>query len=111
MTDTRFFTWLRSQLRRISVKWKPRNDAKNAARRTYKGENRRRRGEYQWAACREWFAGKEIQVDHITPCGTLKSYADLPNFVERLFCDVEGFRVLCAPCHQQVTNKARRDLK
>jgi 5-methylcytosine-specific restriction endonuclease McrA len=108
MSTPKFFTWLRSQLRRISMKWRPRSEAKNAARRAYKGPNKRRKYEYQCAACQEWFAGKDVQVDHILPCGTLKSYDDLPDFVERLFCDKEGFRVLCKECHQKVTNKNRR---
>ena len=107
MATDKFFSWLRSQLRRISMKWRPRSEAKNAARRNYKGPNRRQKYEYQCAMCREWFAGKQVQVDHIVPCGSLNSYDDLSDFVERLFCAKEGFRVLCTPCHQATTNKQR----
>ena len=108
MATDRFFTWLRSQLRRISMKWKPRSEAKNAARRDYTGENKRRKYEYQCATCEEWFAGKDVQVDHIVPCGTLSAFDDLPDFVEKLFCEKDGFRTLCKPCHQKITNKTRK---
>ena len=61
----------------------------------------RQKWEYQCAACCEWFKGTEIHVDHIVPCGTLKSFADLPTFAERLFCEADGLRVLCHECHDK----------
>ena len=102
-----FFGWLRSQLRRASLRWKPRADALKEARRPYTGENKRRKWEYQCSVCGEWCNGKDVQADHIKPCGTLTCYDDLPKFVERLFCEVDGFRVLCKPCHLDITNKER----
>lgn len=49
---------------------------------------------------------KEVEVDHIVPCGTLKCVEDLPGFVTRLFCEADGFQVLCkANCHSKKTRK------
>lgn len=49
----------------------------------------------------------KVEKDHIVPCGSLKSYEDLPGFVERLFAPVTGYRILCKPCHKIITKEAR----
>ena len=52
---------------------------------------------------------KEISVDHIVPAGSLKTYDDLPGFVERLFCEEDNLQILCKDnCHQAKTNKERK---
>jgi len=87
--------------------WKPASQAKVAARRKYEGENRRQKWEYQCAHCKEWFAGKLIQVDHKIPVGSLKCGADLEGFLERLTPET-GFQMLCKDkCHQAKTNEER----
>lgn len=52
------------------------------------------------------------EVDHIDDAGSLLSFADLPEFCERLFkVTEEGVNVLCKPCHGQKTredNEKRR---
>ena len=62
---------------------------------------------YVCAHCNKNHMGKDIQVDHIVPAGSLKSFEDLPGFVERLFCEPEQLQVLCKPCHQLKTNEER----
>ena len=99
-TEKAFFGWIRSQLRRMTMKWKPRSDCLKAARRPYDGPDRRRKWEYQCAECGQWFPGKQVEVDHIIPAGSLQSFDDLPGFVSRLFCETEGLQVLCKEtCH------------
>ena len=100
-TESRFWAFLRSNLRRASVRWPPRPDAKNAARREYAGDNKRQKWEYQCESCGGWYMGKEVEVDHRVPCGSLKSYEDVEGFVRRLFCEAAGFRVLCKACHKE----------
>jgi len=47
----------------------------------------------------------KVEIDHIEPAGSLRSYADLPAFCERLFVeDISKLRALCAPCHSKVTH-------
>ena len=103
MSKAAFFSHIRSTLRNASRWWKPIAEAKKLARRAYKGINKRQKWEYQCNHCKNWFGDKEIDVDHILEAGSLKDYNDLPGFVERLFCEVEGFQVLCKECHKTKT--------
>lgn len=108
MTESAFWSWIRSALRQKSRWWKPISDTKQKARRNYKGPNKRLKYEYQCAICKNWFPNKQIEVDHITPAGSLKSGDDLKGFVERLFCEAEALRVLCLTCHKKVTEDGKR---
>ncbi len=99
MTEAGFMGWVRSLLRRGTLKWKPRNDALILARRPYDGPDKRRKWEYECAICGLYFPRKQVEVDHKDEAGTLTSLDDLPGFVERLFCEVEWLRVLCKECH------------
>ena len=101
-TTARFWSFVRSNLRQAWVKWPPRYECLNTARRPYRGTNKRRKYEYQCAICQEWFMQKEVEVDHTIPCGSLRSYEDLAGFVERLFAPVETLRCVCKECHKNV---------
>lgn len=108
MTESAFWGMLRSALRQKSRWWKPIEEAKKLARRTYKGPNKRQRWEYQCAECKEWFKDKEVNVDHIIPAGSLKCYEDLAEFVRKLFCEVKDLQVLCTTCHNKKTQDERK---
>jgi hypothetical protein len=82
---------------------KNRTIALHRVRRKNQGGLARMKYEYQCEICKGWYYGKEVDVDHIEPCGSLKEFADMPAFTERLFCLPEKLRVLCKPCHQEVT--------
>lgn len=100
-TEAQYWAFIRSSLREMSLRWPPRKLAKLAARRPYVGANRLQKWEYQCSACECWFSDKQVQVDHIEECGTLKTLDDLPVFVGRLLCEIDGLRVLCKPCHNE----------
>ena len=88
----------------MSLRWGPKIEAKKAARRPSQSDNKRLKWEYQCDQCKGWFRGDETEVDHIVPCGSLKSFEDLGPFAERLFCEADGFRVLCkVKCHSKKT--------
>ena len=107
-TESRYFGFLRSGLRKMSMRYPVKQDALVLARRDKpKGAAGKHRYEYQCAACNNWFKGTEVSVDHIEPAGSLKSFDDLPGFVERLFCEVDNLQVLCHDCHQDKTNEER----
>ncbi len=119
-TKARFYQFIRSALRQASVKWPPRAQAMRDGRRRYVGPNPRQKWEYQCARCGEWFPQKNIELDHVVPCGTLRDLDDLPEFVRRLLVEKHGFRRLCkiraedgtvTGCHKHVTTKARRNGK
>ena len=103
MTESAFWSFIRSALRQKSRWWKPITQCKQKARLPYKGPNKRQKFEYQCKYCEQWFPEKRVNVDHITPAGTLRSAADLPGFVERLFCEIDGLQVLCSNCHDEKT--------
>jgi 5-methylcytosine-specific restriction endonuclease McrA len=103
MTESAFWSMIRSALRQKSRWWKPIAQAKAKAKRKYKGPNKRQKFEYQCNICKEWHPDKEINVDHIIPAGSLNCANDLPGFVERLFCEVDHLQVLCNICHNKKT--------
>ena len=109
LTEAAFWGFIRSTLRNASRWWKPIAQCKAHSERAYKGTKKLQKWEYQCNHCKDWFMEKEIQVDHIIECGTLTCSEDVPGFIERLFCEKEGFQTLCKPCHQIKTNLARKN--
>ena len=99
------FGFIRSTLRRASTRWNPRALALQAARRMSQSDNRRLKWEFQCAGCREWYPRKEVNADHIVPAGSLNDWEDLPGFAERLFCETDGFQVICTACHHAKTHE------
>lgn len=106
-TQAKFWAFVRSGLRSTFSRWPPKYKAKAAARRDYKGPNKRQKSEYQCAICKNWFPDKETEMDHILPCGSLKSFEELAGFLERLACGIEGYRCLCKTCHKRRTQEER----
>ena len=111
MTESAFWSFIRSGLRQKSRWWKPITQCKLNAKRTYKGPNKRQKFEYQCNSCKKWFAEKNINVDHIDPAGSLNCANDLPGFVERLFCEKEHLQVLCSSCHNTKTQNEKNGKK
>jgi 5-methylcytosine-specific restriction endonuclease McrA len=103
MTESAFWSFIRSALRQKSRWWKPITECKMKARRAYKGPLKRQKFEYQCNNCKNWFPEKKINVDHIVGAGSLNCAADLPGFVERLFCEQNNLQVLCTECHDKKT--------
>lgn len=110
-TQARFWGFIRSALRSGSSRWPPKYQVLQEARRAYNGPNKRQKWEFLCAKCNNWYATKEISVDHIEPVGTLKAYEELPDFVRKLFCGVEGLQVLCSTCHNEKTQQERKNAK
>jgi len=105
-TTAKFWSFVRSGLRVKWTRWPPKYEALNDVRRTVTGK--RHRFEYQCSACKDFFKQKEVEVDHIQPVGSLNDYKDLPGFVERLFTSKQGLRVVCKPCHKEITQRNRK---
>jgi len=114
MTEAAFWQFIRNSLRRRSMIWKPVHLCKENAKRPYKGTNKRQKYEYQCNNCKKYFKGIDINVDHINPVESLTCAADLPTFVENLFCEVDNLQCLCNGCHKIKTDKenaSRRNKK
>ena len=99
LTEAGFWGFIRSGLRSKFMRWWPRYEVLRQARRKSQSTNLRLKWEFLCSHCKGWFAQKEVEVNHKIACGSLRSYADLPGFVERLFVEKEGLEVVCKPCH------------
>jgi 5-methylcytosine-specific restriction endonuclease McrA len=111
MTESAFWSFIRSALRQKSRWWKPIAECKQAARRPYKGPNKRLKYEYQCNVCKNYFPDKQVNVDHVIPAGQLNSYEDLPEFVRKLFCEADNLQVLCKKCHDAKTKQDKENNK
>lgn len=107
MTESAFWSFIRSALRQKSRWWKPIQECKKKVKRVYKGTNKRQKFEYKCNICKEYFPEKEIQVDHIKPVGSLKSGKDLELFIENLFCEINNLQVICTICHNKKTQSEK----
>lgn len=100
MTESAYLAWIRSALRSKSLRWPPRSEALVAARRPYKGENKRQQWEYICTICKNAFNAKQVVVDHYPKAaGSILSVEDIGPFAENLFCEVDNLRCLCVECH------------
>ena len=104
-TTARFWSFIRSGLRSKFNKWPPKWECLNESRRVVTGQ--RHKYEYRCAMCLKWWKAKEVEVDHITPVGSLKSEKDLPKFVLGLFAPRNKLQVLCRKCHKRKTASER----
>lgn len=111
MTESEFFTMLRTALRTLSVRWKPIHDCRKRARRKYDGPDKKQKWEYQCSKCGGWYKYESVNVDHIDPCGQLRSFDDLSGFAERLFVEVDKLAVLCNNCHAVKTKDEKIAMK
>jgi hypothetical protein len=107
-TTPRFYSFVRSALRRAFTRWPPNYAARKDARQTYSGPNKRQQWQFKCALCGGWWMQKETQIDHKIECGSLRAFSDLSGFVERLFCEKDGLQVVCKKCHQEKTNLQRQ---
>lgn len=105
-TEARYWSFIRSQLRKGFMTYPVKHHVLGQAKKVVEGK--RHRFEYECAVCHQDFTGKEVQVDHMKPCGSLSKPEDLPGFVGRLFCEAEDMQVLCKTCHQAKTNEERK---
>lgn len=100
LTESEFFGKIRNALRNIARFWKPAAMAKQKTKRVYIGPNKRQKVEYVCNRCKKGFPITQVQAHHTIECGSLKTYADLPGFVERMFTEnVNEYEILCKNCH------------
>lgn len=114
-TESFVLSRIRAVLRRLSMQMPVIRMVKLANRRKYTGPRRQQKFEYQCAVCHQWFPEKEIQVDHIVPAGSMRTFEDVGPFARRLlFCSISDMQVLCHQHHREKSNAenaARRAAK
>lgn len=62
-------------------------------------------------ACGELHPKGMMQADHINPVIPLTGFDSWDGVITRLYCEKEGFRPLCKPCHRQLTNEQNKQRK
>jgi len=97
-TKTDKLKWAMNTMRRASIKLGESYAAKVNA--------RVERGRYLCAICGGLFGPKQIHVDHTDPviCPE-KGFQDLETWLDRLLPGVEGYQILCTPCHKCKTKE------
>jgi len=89
-------TFVRGLLRRGTFHWRARQEAMTAA--------RVERGKYKCASCQDLFGPKEVDLDHNEPVIDPKTgFTNWDDYINRLFCQADGFSVLCKQCHENKT--------
>lgn len=106
-SEAKFWGFIRSGLRATYNKWPPKWEVLSAAKRPYSGKGKRQKWEFQCNDCKQWHAQANVSIDHIEPAGSLRCFADLPTFVERLFVGADRLQCLCSECHNKKTQEER----
>jgi hypothetical protein len=89
-----------ASLRKASYRWSPRTAAFTAARVS--------RGLYCCNLCKGEFSNKEVALDHVNPVvDPVEGFTTWDEYIKRMFCEVDGFQVLCDTCHTSKTMTER----
>lgn len=119
MTEAAYRSWVKSLLRKGTLRWKPRSEAlKQALRGKFVNEaTNRLANHYECSECGSLVPMKQTHVDHIIPVVGEEGFTTWDDYIHRMFCEMDNLRVLCKPCHDVVTKaetaarKAVRDAK
>ncbi len=112
MSESAFHSYIKSVLRRASMRWPPLNSVRAKARKS--------RGMYLCAGCGELVPAsilqngkrvKNVLVDHINPIVPITGFDNWDNVIQRLFCDESNLQVLCKNCHDKKTKQERDERK
>lgn len=106
-TRGRFNSFVTSALRAASRRWPPKFTCLNEAKTEKKVNPKTGRlaQHYLCASCNSEFTQKDVQVDHVAPIGTGKTWDE---FIDGLFCEKENLQVLCIPCHKIKSLKEKK---
>lgn len=115
-TKERFNRFIISALRKASMKWPPRNEAKKnarVARGMYKCDNCGVVGPATIPPKRETRRRRNNSaVDHVNPVvDPANGFIDWNTYIDRMFCELEGFQVLCWECHDKKSAEEREARK
>ena len=112
MTESQYFSKIRSILRSGFRYWKPMQLTLEAASRPSQSLNKRIKKEYQCAKCKKWYKRADVEIDHKVECGSLSSYEDIVPFIQRLTKEnIDAYQILCKPCHKLKTEAFRQSKK
>ena len=110
MSEAKFRAWVRSLLRSGSMRWGAKNDALEsaAAGRGINPHTGRMAKLYRCERCGGKSSRAGVQVDHKQPVVPLSGWVSWDDFINRLFCEVDGYQVLCKRCHDLKTKSENK---
>ncbi len=112
-TDARFNSFIKSMLRRGSMRWLPISLCKKQARHHEKLLNPKGRMVFhsKCAGCFGVYPETVCSVDHISSVVPLSGFVSWDSVISRLFCEVDGLQVLCPSCHKAKTEVEKLERK
>lgn len=109
-TQARFNSFIKSLLRKGTQRWGPKNTCLQQARVS--------KGVYLCKGCgqevpvtvkKDNKRVRNVFVDHIDPIiDPSEGFVSWDKVIERMFCEGDGFQVLCSECHKQKTSEERQ---
>lgn len=104
-TEARYNSFIKSAIRSMSGRWPVKYDALKAAATgtQINAKTGRLAMHYKCNSCGELFPAKDVQVDHINPLVplTMVENLDWNTVIDNALCELDGFQVLCKPCHKE----------
>lgn len=113
-TESKFHSFIKSALRAASSRWPPKYQCLKAAYTETKVNSKtgRQAKHFKCNCCFNDFPQKDVQVDHIQPViDPFVGFQDWDTTIERMFCEADGFQVLCKECHKNKTDAEKRQAK
>lgn len=113
-TENQFRNTVNAHLRRLN--WAPRNQVLKDAFIDHRENPKtgRQKMVYLCAHCNDNFFREEVQADHVEPVIPVTGFVSFDDSIKRMFCEKEGFQILCKPCHtikSNEENEQRREYK
>lgn len=94
--DKKLKKFLIPMLRRKSLWWTCRNEAKAKARVSP--------GQYKCAGCDNIFHNSQVNMDHRSPVINVRtSWVSWDHYIKSLLCDIDNWNCLCITCHASKT--------
>lgn len=113
LTESQYFSKIRSMLRSGFRYWRPMQLALEKASRPSQSENKRIKKEYCCAMCGAWKKRADMEIDHVEECGSLSKFEDIVPFIQRLTKEnIDAYQILCkTPCHKNKTDLYKQSKK
>jgi len=108
-SEARFNSFIKSALRKASMRWGPVNQVKKAA--------WVERGKYLCEVCGQVVPltkdkKKNVFVDHIDPIvPPEEGFTTWDKVIDRMFCEADNLQVLCGECHKKKSQQEREARK
>lgn len=109
-TEAQFRSFIRSLLRRGSVRWSPRAKIVSDAfvENGVNPDTGRRCKLHRCSSCSALVAKKDMVADHIIPVvDPVMGFTNWDDFIHRLFCEMDNLQAICKVCHAAKTKDER----